>query len=275
MDHLHIEATSEASSGAALNGYIKPVRKRFEGANHNKSDEVEKEIGHTTENVQSTSNTYGEGGASVSLLPELACADTEGVAKFNQAFQEGNIVDVLEFQSKLFEHVQSWSSATFNWNAQLEIPVGVFEGLLDGMKDRNATPLYVATVLKKQVAVGSLIQYSDEQNIAYCMNNIQLSNSMESVYMAEVGKRLKSEHCKLKPAVVPGHQKEENGTWTRVFIVYSPKVVHATNHKRDGIGLVMIRNPYRVDDEAMTVSNSKEVDGGISKQDMERAKKSH
>ncbi|OWF50624.1 hypothetical protein KP79_PYT22781 [Mizuhopecten yessoensis] len=260
---------------------------------------IEKEVGHTTETAQSMSSTYGEGEAGMSLLPELAYEDNEGSAKVIKAVQEGNLAVLQEFEayfkSKGFdfkhfpvnpliiiavfgspeavEHVQSWSSTTFNWNDQLEIPVGVFEGLLDEMKDRKATSLFVATFLKKPVIVESLIKYSDEQNIAYCMNNIQLSNPMEIFFMAEVGERLKKEYRELKPSVVPGHQREANGRLARVFIVYSPKVVHVTNHIKDGIGLVMIRNPYRVDDEAMTVSNSKEVDGDSSKQDMERTNK--
>ncbi|XP_021350849.1 uncharacterized protein LOC110448752 [Mizuhopecten yessoensis] len=106
---------------------------------------VDKEIGHTTGNAQSMSNTSGEAEAGMALLPELAYEDKEGSAKFIKAVQEGNLAVLQEFEAffkskgfnfehfpvnpliiiavvgspKAVEHVQSWSSNTFNWNDQL------------------------------------------------------------------------------------------------------------------------------------------------------------
>ncbi|XP_033758072.1 uncharacterized protein LOC117340420 [Pecten maximus] len=170
------------------------------------------------------------------------------------------------------EYVHKWRSTAFNWNERIRIESGVLDGVLDEMTDTQATPLYIATFMRRLPTVKSLIKYADEGNLVYCMNNLPLSYSMESVYMTEVGERLKMEYSQLKPAVVPGYKKDMNDSWGKVYVVYSPDIIHSKDLEREGIGLVMLRNPYMVDREAVSVSQNKDAGYGISKQEMGRGR---
>ncbi|OWF36758.1 uncharacterized protein LOC110441179 [Mizuhopecten yessoensis] len=217
------------------------------------------------------------------------------VAKFTKAVQQGKFEDIgkllqnRDFELEPFlvnpllivavfgspevvEYIEKCSSIECDWNDNLEIRSGVCDSLLDEMKDRKATPLFVATFLENTATVKSLVKYSDKRNIAYCMKNLHLNKSMEKVYMTEFGERLKIKYSRLKPAVVPGHQKKTDGTWGRVFVIYSRDVLRPDDHVQEGIGLVMLRNPYEVNKEDLIVSNSQKPNRSISEQDNERAK---
>ncbi|XP_033758068.1 uncharacterized protein LOC117340415 [Pecten maximus] len=113
-------------------------------------------------------------------------------------------------------------------------------------------------------------QRQDKSNRTFLETFEDVLNSSKD--MAEVGERLKMKYSEQKPAVIPGHMKTDDGSLRKVFVVYSPHVLHASNHEKEGIGLVMLRNPYKVDNEARTVSQNKGKEYTIPKEDMERAK---
>ncbi|XP_069118036.1 uncharacterized protein [Argopecten irradians] len=170
------------------------------------------------------------------------------------------------------DQVLKWIPRKFNWNERKEIKPGFLGSELDKAKQTDATPMYVATLTKNVPFVKAVLKHADESDMALCMKNLEPRSPMESAYMIELGERLKKEHSKLKPAIIPGHKKEADGTWKRAIVVYSTEILEEKDMKKEDVCLVMLRNPNKVDGEAKIVSQKKEGKT-ISKADMDRANK--
>ncbi|XP_069102157.1 uncharacterized protein [Argopecten irradians] len=92
---------------------------------------------------------------------------------------------------------------------------------------------------------------------------------MERVFMLELADRLRQKHACLKPTIVLGHQNENYGTQSRVFIVYSVSVVQTEDYDFSGLGLVKLRNPYAFK-KTKTFSSVGETD--LSPEDAQRVR---
>ncbi|XP_033729560.1 uncharacterized protein LOC117318709 [Pecten maximus] len=145
--------------------------------------------------------------------------------------------------SEMLECMRKWK--VIEWDEEREIHEHIFGEALKGLTVGNATALYLATLMERTEMVCSLIKYSGEDNIKRCFRILHLSDEMEEIYMLDQAEKLKTKYYKLRPAVIPGHRVGKDGQRTRAFIVYSTHENKASNYELgDGLGLVMIRNPY-------------------------------
>ncbi|XP_060085563.1 uncharacterized protein LOC132564975 [Ylistrum balloti] len=154
------------------------------------------------------------------------------------------------------------------WDEESEISEHIFGKALKEVT--RATALYLATFMDRTEMVRSLISCAGEDNINCCIRNLDLSNQMEEVFMLDIAETLKMKHADLKPVVIPGHCRDEEGKRTRTFIVYSEQVVKASCYTLDDLALVKIRNPYIYTKE---VECSTVKQNTISAEDAKRAEK--
>ncbi|XP_021370097.1 uncharacterized protein LOC110461117 [Mizuhopecten yessoensis] len=153
----------------------------------------------------------------------------------------------------MVELMHNWNG--IKWDEQYTVSGNRFGDTLDAITVEKATALYIATFLDRTEITESLVQCAGEDNISCCFQNIQLSRKMEQVFMLELAKRLKQKHCELQPAIVPGHKHENDDIRSRVFIVYSPDVVQASEYNFNGLALVKLSNPYVVQKAAIFEPN--------------------
>ncbi|XP_021359652.1 uncharacterized protein LOC110454473 [Mizuhopecten yessoensis] len=144
--------------------------------------------------------------------------------------------------AKMVELMQNWNG--IKWDEQYTFFGNRFGDSPEVIPVEKATALYIATFFDRTEVAESLVQCAGEDNIRCCFQNIQLSNKMEQVFMLELAKRLTQKHCDLQPAVVPGHQHDGDNIRLRVFVVYSPAVVQASEYNFNGLASVKLRNPY-------------------------------
>ncbi|XP_033758067.1 uncharacterized protein LOC117340414 [Pecten maximus] len=233
----------------------------------------------------SSSSTAESSERSFQTDVEITGMDTASVVEPNNMTDTGSAVDIDDKKTKAEHKAQAQSAIDPKRKILTRIPGGPEQGLPDdpgastecepipGHSGAFSTTLDTPSSVPQQRQDNVKSTKAVKGNSTY-FETFQdvLNSSMESVDIAEVGERLKMEYSELKPAVIPGHMKTDDGSLKKVFVVYSPHVLHASNHEKEGIGLVMLRNPYKVDNEARTVSQNKGKEYTIPKEDMEMAK---
>ncbi|OWF46577.1 uncharacterized protein LOC110455548 [Mizuhopecten yessoensis] len=138
--------------------------------------------------------------------------------------------------------MRNWDG--IQWDEQCELSEIISEDALEEIPVKKATALYIATSMDKTKMARSLIKYAGEDNIRCCYQNIQLSKSIEEVFMHDRVGKLEMKHRDLDPVIVPGHRVGKDRKRERIFIVYSTDVMRPKSYGLDGLGLVLIRNPY-------------------------------
>ncbi|XP_069102441.1 uncharacterized protein [Argopecten irradians] len=144
--------------------------------------------------------------------------------------------------AEMIDCMKRWTR--IDWDRQHTIHEDIFKGASRYPKVKEATALYLATCLERTETVRSLVKLAGEDNIRSCLQGLKFSNEIEHIFMLELADRLRQKHAELKPIIVPGHRREDNGTKSRVFIVYSMSVVQSKDYDSNGLGLVKLRNPY-------------------------------
>ncbi|XP_069102534.1 uncharacterized protein [Argopecten irradians] len=144
--------------------------------------------------------------------------------------------------AEMVDCIQRWTR--IDWDRQHTIHEDIFEKTSGYTKVKEATALYLASCLDRTDIVRSLVKLAGEDSIRSCLQGLTFSIEMEHVFMLQLADRLRQKHAELKPTIVPGYRHEDNGTQSRVFIVYSVYVVHGNDYDFNGLGLVKLRNPY-------------------------------
>ncbi|XP_069115646.1 uncharacterized protein [Argopecten irradians] len=171
--------------------------------------------------------------------------------------------------TEMVECLTKWHG--IEWDAECKISEPVFGEDLAGLGVLRATALYLATYLDRTEMVCSLIKLSSEDNTTNCFRTLPLSDGIEKVFMLDKAEKLKSKHSDIDPtAVIPGHRAETYGKHTRVFVVYSKNITNFSDYELDGIGIVMIRNPYIYTKERKCNSTDSKT---VSAKDATRAEK--
>ncbi|XP_069102563.1 uncharacterized protein [Argopecten irradians] len=166
--------------------------------------------------------------------------------------------------AEMVERIQRWTR--IDWDRQHTIHEEIFKGASRYPNVKEATALYLATCLERTEIVRSLAKLAGEENIRTCLQGLKVSNDMEHIFMVELADRLGQKHAELKPIIVPGHRRQDNGTQLRVFIVYSVSLVHGHEYDFNGLGLVKLRNPYVI---KRTNSGALVSETGVKNEDAE------
>ncbi|XP_033730004.1 uncharacterized protein LOC117319280 [Pecten maximus] len=170
---------------------------------------------------------------------------------------------------EMIECMTKWKG--IEWDEEREIHEHIFGEALKGLTVSNATALYLATLMERTEMVRLLIKYSGEDNIKCCFRSLHLSDEMEEIYMLDQAEKLKTKHSDLRPAVIPGHRVGKDGQRSRAFIVYSIHEHEASGYELgDGLGLVMVRNPYIYKKERKLNEDRRKT---VSNEDVKRAEK--